>query len=549
MTSTTTVAGSGDAVVAAAEEAVQALVASVSRGPGTRSRDEWLALVGTCQTLSNSLAAAQDAALVQVARREQVWADDGTLGEQAHAPGRVALDAADLAAPVLGCSHAQAERRVLAAVRLAAGAEPTEVDDRGPVHATGLDGLHTAMADGRLDAYRAGVVAFELDAAPAGVAGAVVAALEPHLATADAAALRRRTRRILARVSPDLLRQRAVRARAATGLRRWASEPGVDTWMGTFPSEQSAAAWAAVDRLAHDYVRGGRCTTIEQARGQALTDLVCSNATVDVRVVLAVPAGAPVVGEAAAPAAATPPVAGCTAGARPPERAAAPADGTADDLVLVQGARPSEPMLVARGWLAAHLDPAAAPVACHPTTGARLDATGDLTGGAYRPGRELAALVRARDGRCRFPGCAVAARFCDLDHVRPWPSGPTAARNLLTLCRRHHRIKQSPGWSVRLAPDGTAQWTDPIGRTRTTEPLDALETLVLSADRPAPAPRPAPVSLPEWSCLETALEHRLEQHQLARAAARRCVVTPELERRMAAHRRRSCAAADDPPPF
>ncbi|PKW27190.1 HNH endonuclease signature motif containing protein [Phycicoccus duodecadis] len=525
MTSTTTAAGSGAAVVTAAEQAVQALVASVSRGPGTRSRDEWLALVGTCQTLSNSLAAAQDAALVQVARREQVWADDGTLGEQAHAPGRVALDAADLAAPVLGCSHAQAERHLLAAVRLAAGAEPAEVDDRGPVQATGLDGLHTAMADGRLDAYRAGVVAFELETAPAGVAEAVVAALEPHLVAADAAALRRRTRRILARVSPDLLRQRAVRARAATGLRRWASEPGVDTWMGTFPSEQSAAAWAAVDRLAHDYVRDGRCTTVEQARGQALTDLVCANATVDVRVVLAVPSGTPVVAEP-------------------------PAGGTADDLVLVQGARPSEPMLVARGWLASHVDPAAAPVACHPTTGARLDATGDLTGGAYRPGRALAAFVRARDGRCRFPGCAVAARFCDLDHVRPWPSGPTAARNLLTLCRRHHRIKQSPGWSVRLAPDGTARWTDPTGRIRTTEPLDALETLVLGADRPAaPAPRPAPTSRPEWSALETALEHRLEQHELARAVARRCVVTPELERRMAAHRRRSRAPATDPPPF
>jgi len=76
----------------------------------------------------------------------------------------------------------------------------------------------------------------------------------------------------------------------------------------------------------------------------------------------------------------------------------------------------------------------------------------------------------------------VAARFCDLDHVRPWPIGRTAARNLLSLCRRHHRIKQRPGWRLRLAADGTATWTDPTGRVRTTAPLNALESLVLVSE-------------------------------------------------------------------
>ena len=77
-------------------------------------------------------------------------------------------------------------------------------------------------------------------------------------------------------------------------------------------------------------------------------------------------------------------------------------------------------------------------------------------------------LVKARDGRCRFPGCAVAARFCDLDHVRPWPTGPTHPTNLICLCRRHHRIKQRHGWRVTLTDDGTTTWTDPTGRQRTT---------------------------------------------------------------------------------
>ena len=70
----------------------------------------------------------------------------------------------------------------------------------------------------------------------------------------DAATLRRRTRVLLERISPDLVRERAKKARANTGLRRWVAEPGVDEWHGTFPSEDAATAWAAIDRLAHDLV-------------------------------------------------------------------------------------------------------------------------------------------------------------------------------------------------------------------------------------------------------------------------------------------------------
>ncbi len=115
---------------------------------------------------------------------------------------------------------------------------------------------------------------------------------------------------------------------------------------------------------------------------------------------------------------------------------------------------------------------------CHPGSGALLDHTATAL---LPPPAALAALVRHRDGRCRFPGCHVNARFCDLDHVRPWPSGPTTAANLICLCRRHHRIKQRLGWRVRLHPDATATFTDPTGRARTTHPVDALHTLVLHA--------------------------------------------------------------------
>ena len=265
------------------------VVASLWKGSSGRSREEWLAVAADCQSLINTVTAVQDLALAEAARRECVWHEDGTVGEAVHAPGRVTVDAADVVAPVLGASHAQAQLRMEQAVRLAAGRVPVEADGGAPPEDSGLHALHTAMAAGRLDGYRAGVVAHELEGAPAAVTEAVVTALDPHL-DADAPTLRRRTRRLLARISPDLLRQRAERARSSTGLRRWVAEPGVDAWFGTFPSEEAAVAWAVVDRLAHELVGTGMCSSVEQARGKALTDLVTGNATVDVEVVLTVPA-------------------------------------------------------------------------------------------------------------------------------------------------------------------------------------------------------------------------------------------------------------------
>lgn len=96
-----------------------------------------------------------------------------------------------------------------------------------------------------------------------------------------------------------------------------------------------------------------------------------------------------------------------------------------------------------------------------PITGALLD-YGRRT---YAPPAALAAFVRARDQVCRFPGCSVPARRCDLDHVLPWDAGGvTAAANLAALCRRHHRAKTSGGWRLALHDDANVTWTSPLGR-------------------------------------------------------------------------------------
>jgi Domain of unknown function (DUF222) len=89
---------------------------------------------------------------------------------------------------------------------------------------------------------------------------------------------------------------------------------------------------------------------------------------------------------------------------------------------------------------------------------------------SYRPPRPLARLLTARDVTCRFPGCRRPSRRCDLDHVTPWPIGPTAASNLISLCRHHHRLKHASRWTVTTDHTGTVVWTAPTGRSYSTRP-------------------------------------------------------------------------------
>ncbi len=81
----------------------------------------------------------------------------------------------------------------------------------------------------------------------------------------------------------------------------------------------------------------------------------------------------------------------------------------------------------------------------------------------YRPPAALAEFVRARDRSCVIPGCSTPAHSCDLDHVVPFPDGPTSASNLGAGCRPDHTIKTLGQFRLEHLGGGTFRWITPSG--------------------------------------------------------------------------------------
>ena len=106
---------------------------------------------------------------------------------------------------------------------------------------------------------------------------------------------------------------------------------------------------------------------------------------------------------------------------------------------------------------------------------------------SYQPTAQIARHVRALHPRCTFPTCEQPARRSELDHVLPYPLGPTSTDNLRPRCKRHHLLKHHPEVTVEELDDDTTRWTLPTGaHDNRPEPL-----------LPPPEPDPAGDSDPE----------------------------------------------------
>jgi hypothetical protein len=67
-----------------------------------------------------------------------------------------------------------------------------------------------------------------------------------------------------------------------------------------------------------------------------------------------------------------------------------------------------------------------------------------------------------RDKGCRFPGCDRPPEWTDGHHIKHWADqGPTEIQNLVSLCRRHHRVVHERGWQIHIDEQGAVVVTPP----------------------------------------------------------------------------------------
>jgi hypothetical protein len=103
-----------------------------------------------------------------------------------------------------------------------------------------------------------------------------------------------------------------------------------------------------------------------------------------------------------------------------------------------------------------------------PVTGQLLDYGQDT----YRPPKDLAEFVIARDQICTFPGCERPACRCHLDHRTPYREGGSTSENMGPLCERHHIGKHEAGWTPTRDEDGATTWISPTKHSYQSRPPD-----------------------------------------------------------------------------
>jgi hypothetical protein len=300
----------------------------------------------------------------------------------------------------------------------------------------------------------------------------------------------KRVRRVLARVDADAVRLKAAKERLDRFVHAYPSEvPGLTRWVASLPAAESAACWAAIDELAHQMSGDDPTRTLQQCRADALVDLMLGNVQVATTVTLMIPVQTATVDEpddalerdllVREP---NPAGGGAAPGYLDPlARMDDFGQPAADPNPLVE---PSWTQICAMGYeipgigviggdvvagILQRFDTRIARVLLDERTGVLIE-TGIKE---YRPNPAMRRFVNKRDGHCRFPGCARAARRCEPDHVIPFSrGGPTAIWNLVSICKHHHRVKHEAGWALTMSRDGHCVWTDPFGRQYATHPID-----------------------------------------------------------------------------
>lgn len=434
--------------------------------------------------------AAELALLAELSRRER---DPSGAGEIRLPDGATADFCGDEAAMTLDCSIAVADRRCRLAARLSSD----------------LAALVAPLVAGEVPERTVQLVATETrDASPEAVAAVVAHVLaqkrgseHSRLVALEHRELARACRRVLTTVDEGILERRAAQNRRdRTDVHLDPGPLGTSVISAVLPTELAVVVYAAVEDLAARAVRDEPGLRLGAARAQAFVDLALRGVEVRTRLDLTVPV-----------------VTGGCAGADRTESAptgggeggepAAPASGAISDVRPdgedARGVRLGGVEVPGAGWIPAEVVDAIRESEDHELARVLLDAdegrvvaSGQPQPG-YVPRPGLRRLVQTRDGTCRMWGCTRPAVQCDLDHAQAWPLGETSSRNLGSLCRRHHRLKQHPRWAYELDVEGRATWTAPGRTSRVTWPR------TWAVERPASTRSASRASESHASALET----------------------------------------------
>ncbi|MDE9366656.1 HNH endonuclease signature motif containing protein [Luteipulveratus sp. YIM 133132] len=511
-------AADGARILAECHRATEAVyrLAQVDR-PALRAAD-LMAQIEATQALVNAAMAVQAVRIAQYAATEQhVDPRTEATREVAHQLGHAAEFADVDLAPVMAWGPRQATARVEEAIDAV----------------TKVPRLVDRMAAGVIDAARVERVTRELIEAPDAVCSDVeLTLLEAGVEGWSSRQVQARTRRLVQRL--DHAAARSARHRHAVDrvgvFVQPAAEVGLSEWTAVLPTEQAAAAYASVDALAHE-LHAGTTTgkTLGQCRADAMTDLILQRAQVTTTMTVSVPVVSP-------RHASDRPVVPISFEVDPADVPQSWMSDLSDDdwdaalaeLVARDPGDPPDPppddpwwdeleetaqrfrelgesvrTEVASDWATPPHVPSVA-VGDAEVAGVGVIPASTVVGllrdvdvavvrvlvdsaagvlretstRSYRPHAAMRRLVVERDEHCRFPGCSHPGRWCEADHVVPWPVGTTTATNLQLLCKHHHRAKHEAGWQVRMTPEGTCTWTSPHGREYVTRPDLVAHTVV-----------------------------------------------------------------------
>ncbi|SNR45409.1 protein of unknown function [Haloechinothrix alba] len=296
-----------------------------------------------------------------------------------------------------------------------------------------------AMEAGQIEAHAAGRITEATDTVEDEQARAVDEQLAEKLESGrvsptNPANLARAARRLVEQADPDGQAARARQARAGRKVELLPGEDGLSTLTAELPAEVAASAYARIDALARKQRHRGDARTLDQLRADIHANLLLGH---DPEVSV--------------------PEAAATVFLHMPIDTALGISDTGCDL---SGYGPL-PAPIARHILASE-NSVWRKVLTDPANGAVLD----VGRRRYRPTTAIRDLVAVRDTECTTPGCHRPAQHSDYDHLHSWHhNGTTTHTNGGAKCRRHHRLKDHPQWTLHHNPTtGTSSITTPTRR-------------------------------------------------------------------------------------